>query len=275
MRRGFLTLCISLSLCALALPLKAQRFNRATAGGYSSRPLTLPRHYLRIDLNPSDYGYMDHVSPLLVDSAHDDHSLNNDRGLRLTVEELNDVYLGLGTGMGYGILDELEVGGLLFPFLFHPDFDFGDMELYGRYAFLRGGAQLAIQLTVQIPTYSDFAIGFGLPAQFTIGSSTRIDTGLELELILADDESVNLDIPFALTFDVGNSGFFGVRSGIILPGMDDAAINLGVQGGINVDGAVDLSASFNWPAFIWTGPDDAVNLDTFEIVLGASIFIGT
>lgn len=267
MQRCYLTLFTCLSLFGLTLPLEAQRFNPATSGGFSSRPLTLPRRYLRIDLNPSDYGYMDHVS------LANTNSLNNDRGLRLGVAEADEVSLGLGAGLGYGILNELEVGGLIFPFLFHPDFDFGDMELYGRYAFLKGDAQLAVQLTMQIPTRTDFGIGIGLPARFRIASSARIDTGLELELIFTNDESVNLDIPFALDFDVGNSGFLGLRSGIILPDMDDAAINLGVQGGFNVEGAADLCASFNWPRFFWTGPGDAVNPDTFEIVFGASIFI--
>jgi hypothetical protein len=275
MHRGYLTVFVCLSLFSVTLPLEAQRFNRATSGGYSSRTLTLPRRYLRIDLNPSDYGYMDHVSLTPFTSGPNfANFLNNDRGFRIGVVDADDVYLSLGTGMGYGILDELEVGGLLFPFLLHPNFDFGDMELYGRYAFLKGDAQLGVQLTIQIPTHTDFGIGFGLPAQFTIGSSARIDTGLELELIFTDDESVNLDIPFALSFDVGRSGFLGLRSGIILPDMDEAAINLGAQGGLNIDGTVDLSASFNWPYFIWTGREDKVNPDTFEIVLGASIFIG-
>ncbi|MBN1652248.1 MAG: hypothetical protein JXA30_00570 [Deltaproteobacteria bacterium] len=254
-------LLVIILLSAVTSRVGAQSYNPATAGGYSARSLTIPKRYLRVDLAPADYGYMDHGV------------INNDRGMKLGVWEADDVSLNLGAGAAYGILDEFEIGGLLFPFLFYPDFDFGDMELYGRYAFLQGKAQLAFQFTMQIPTNTDFAIGIGLPARFTIGSSARIDTGLELELIFADDAVVNLDIPFALSFDVGDSGFLGLRSGLFLPDMEELAVNLGVQGGFNVDGTVDLSASFNWPGFLWTGPGDAINPDTFEIVVGASIFV--
>jgi hypothetical protein len=230
---------------------------------FASRPITLPKGLLRLDLAPPDYGYMEHGE------------LNRDRGLQLRVDEGNDPNLGLGLGASYGITSDFEVGGLLFPFIFAPDFDFGDMELFGRYGFVRGNVQLAGQLTLRIPTQRKFGLGFGLPMLFRISNSFLIDSGIELEIIFPHhgDEYLNLDLPLAFNFDIGRSAFLGFRTGVLVVHMDDAAINLGLQGGLRADRSVHLTASFNWPRFIWTGPGDAVNPDTFEVIFGISIFV--
>jgi hypothetical protein len=263
MRPTSFPLLVLLFLLSTATRIQAQGNNAASAGPYSSRPLTLPAYYLRVDLAPSDYGYMDHSD------------LNNDRGMRIHVNGDNDVGVGLGVGAGYGILNELEVGALLFPFIFAPNGDFGDMEFYGRYAFLKGGAQLAGQFTIQIPTQTDFGMGFGFPARFTISSLMRIDTGVELEALFASHNNrANLDIPLALNFDVTDSGFVGLRTGVVLPKFKDAVFNLGVQGGCRIHPMVELSASVNWPSLFWTGRGDNVHEDIVDIIFGASIFIG-
>jgi hypothetical protein len=230
------------------------------AGGYSTRPLTLPEGRLRIDLAPPDYGYMDHGE------------LNNGRGLRIFIPDEGDVGVALGIGGAYGIMDELEAGGLLFPFVLAPDFDFGDMELYCRYAFLRGASQLAVQPVLRIPTAGDFALGIGMPAQFELGGSTRLDTGVELEMVFADDARINLDVPLAINVNIARTGFIGGRTGLVFYEFDEMAINLGMQGGAAVHRSVDLTASVNFPVFLWTGRGDAVNPD-FEIIAGANIFL--
>lgn len=242
----------------------APTFSRA----YSMRPLTLPQGRLRIDLAPPDYGYMDHGE------------INGGRGLRVFIRDDNDPergdeFVGLGVGGAYGIMDELEAGGLIFPFIFHPDFDFGDMELYCRYAFLRGASKLGVQGVLRIPTGSrNFALGVGMPAQFELGGSTRLDTGVELELVFVrnDNDHVNLDLPLAINVNIGRTGFIGGRTGLFFDGFDEMAINLGMQGGASVHRTVDLTASFNFPRFLWTGPGYAVNPDV-EIIAGANIYI--
>jgi hypothetical protein len=226
------------------------------------QPITLPKGVVSLDLAPPDYGYMEHGE------------INEGRGLRVSKWEKADPAVGLGLGASYGISNDIEAGALLFPFIFSPESDFGDMELFGRYAFTHGNAQLAGQITLQIPTHNDFGLGFGIPARFFVSRGFMIDTGVELEIVFpehSEDERVNLDLPLAFNFGVGSTGYLGFRSGILVYHMDDAAINLGFQGGFNVDPAVSLTASFNWPRFIWTGAGDAINPDTFEIVLGATI----
>ena len=232
-----------------------------TGGPYLARPFNLSQGRLRIDLAPPDYGYMDHGD------------LNNGRGLRVLVPEHGDAFVGLGVGAGYGVNDNVEAGGLIFPFVIAPDFDFGDMELYCRYAFVQSRTRLGVQTVIRIPTASDFALSVGFPAQFLLGDSTRIDTGAELELIFEDDARVNLDIPLAVNVDIGGSAFLGARTGLYVYDLDELAINLGVQGGGSVDPMVDLTASLNFPRFLWTGPGDAFNVDIVEIVAGATIFL--
>jgi hypothetical protein len=235
----------------------APAFSRA----YSARPLTLPEGRLRIDAAPPDYGYMDHGE------------INGGRGLRVFIPKDGDAGVRLGLGGAYGIMDELEAGGLIFPFIFAPDFDFGDMELYCRYAFLKGASQLGVQAVLRIPTGSrDFALGVGVPAQFELGGSARLDTGVELELVFGHNDHVNLDLPLAVNFDIGRTGFIGARTGLVFVDLRDMAINLGLQGGASVDPAVDLTASFNFPYFITTGGDDAFHPD-FEIIAGANIYV--
>ncbi len=228
--------------------------------GYSTRPLTLPEGRLRIDLAPPDYGYMDHGE------------LNNNRGLKVRIPDEGDARVGLGVGGAYGILDEFEAGGLIFPFVFAPDFDFGDMELYARYAFLRGAAQLAVQPVLRIPTASDFALGIGMPAQFRLGGSVRLDTGVELELIFANNARINLDVPLAVNVNIGRTGFIGGRTGLLFYDFEEMAINLGIQGGAAVHRMVDLTASVNFPYFLTTAGDDPVRPDV-EIIMGANIFV--
>ena len=229
-------------------------------GGYSKRPLVLPERVPRIDLAPPDYGYMDHGE------------LNNGRGLRVFIPDEGDAWVGLGVGGAYGITDEFEAGGLIFPFSLVPDFDFGDMELYCRYAFHRGRSQLAVQPVLRIPTASDFALGVGMPAQFAFAGSVRLDTGVELEMIFAADARINLDLPLAITLDAGPTVFIGGRTGLFFGNFEEMFVNLGMQGGAAVHRLVDLTASINFPSFLTTAGDDPVRSD-FEIIMGANFFL--
>lgn len=251
------------SVSTSSLAQKSGRVLSASAYHYAFRPITLPKGILRIDLAPPDYGYMEHGQ------------LNHNRGLNMLIQEGDDVNLGFGAGASYGIERNFELGALLFPFIFAPDFDFGDMELFGRYGFVQGSAQLAAQLTLRIPTQTEFGLGIGMPMVFRVTKTFLLDTGLELEIIFYDDELVNLDLPAAFNFSISPAAFIGFRTGILVVDMDEAAINLGLQGGFSIDPTVGLTASFNWPAFLWTGGGDTFNPDTFEILFGLSLYIDT
>lgn len=254
MLAGMKRLAIAIVLLWIGLVLAPQQ----AAAQYLARPLTLPQGKGRIDVGPPDYGYMDHGS------------LNNGRGLRLTIPPAGDTIVTLGAGAAYGITSQLEVGGLLVPLELQPDSDLGDLEAYLRYAFARN---LAIQGTLRIPTETDLGIGVGMPIYFDLGGGSRMETGFEVEMIFFDDAVVHLDFPMAFQFALGRNAFAGPRTGLWVPDLEDVAINLGGQIGVSVSSAVDLSASMNFPLFLWTGPGDAINVDWLEVILAASFYL--
>ncbi|MBN2191530.1 MAG: hypothetical protein JW751_01840 [Polyangiaceae bacterium] len=257
------------------------RVHAEQSGPYASRTLTLGRGTIRIDGGPPDFGYFHPASP---------HALNDGRGYWMNHEEqeegLDDDWgVGLGLGVAGGITDDIEVGGLVLPMVFGPDFDIGDLEAYGRFRFLDGGFEMAFQPTLQLPSQTVFGLGLGLPMLAHLGPNVRIDTGFEIELFFPEggdndddnDVSINFDIPAAFTGNLGASGFLGFRTGIYLwhnePAEEyDGNIPIGIHGGaaIGRGGDVDLSAWFIWPEFFVTGRDDVVEPASFELGAGVS-----
>jgi hypothetical protein len=228
--------------------------------GYAQRPLTLAKGRMRVDLGPSDFGYMD------------SGMLNSGRGLRIDVPEQGDALVGLGMGVALGVVDKLEAGLLLLPFRLSPDFDFADIEAYGRYAFLEGRYEVAAQLTLNIPTDTEFGFGLGLPTLFEIGDSVRVDTGAELEILFFDDTQVNIDVPAAFSVVIAEIAFIGARTGLFVQDFDEWDVNLGVQGGVTLMKRFDLTASFNWPYLLTTRGDDVLNLDVFRLIFGGTLY---
>lgn len=233
---------------------------------YTQRSMTLSQGQLRADFNPIDWG-------LLFSSV----GARDIQGLRIgRVDGFDDTILTLGLGAGYGITDDIEAGVLLLPLVLAPDGDFGDIELYGRYVFLRGDIEIGGQLAVAIPTNTSFGVGLGLPVLMKLGA-IRLDTGVEIDLVFSDpDNQVNLEIPVAASFTIADGFFGGVRSGLVLPDFDDLAIPLHAFFGYTLLGGqaplADITATFGWPAFLWSGPGDAVQAGTFEIIAGARFF---
>jgi hypothetical protein len=246
---------------AIILGLSSITFGaQAQGAGYLGRPLTLPAGHGRIDLGPPDWGYMEHGA------------LNNGRGLRLVVPPFGDTQVFLGAGGGYGITDQLEVGGLVLPLQLADDTDLGDLEAYLRYAFAPGG-NLAVQGTLRIPTATELGLGIGIPIFVSLGGESRLETGFELELIFYDDTLVNLDVPAAFQFALGSDAYIGPRTGLVVVDLEEVAINLGGQIGVTINSMVELSGGVNFPRFLWTGPGDAVNVDWVEVVLAATFHL--
>lgn len=260
MNRVRCTLAASaLSACALLTANTGSAEGLQATGGYAERPLVLPVGKLRIDAAPSDYGYMDFGA------------INNGRGFRINAGEGPD-FVSLGAGAAIGIIENLEAGALAMPLLFSPDFRFGNMELYGRYALLDGKFKLAGQLALRIPTDSRFGVGLGVPVIYAISGNLRLDTGLELE-ILTDPGDVSLDLPLAFAFDIGDTLFLGPRTGLRLPGFEELTIPAGFFIGATIGNVVDISGSFTFENFMSTANADFFSLNRFEIVGGATFFL--
>ena len=202
----------------------------------AKRALTLPQYSLRIDVGAPERGLLDAPGSGPTAGAS---SIGGARGFRILHGNApgpsgRTTFIDLGVGFGFGISDDIEVGTLAFPLLFAPGgFDYGDLELYGRYRFFRGDyAEIGVQVAFNFPTETEFAGALGLPMLFPLGDSAKLETGLELELI-ADDPPLLFyegggfeaygEIPFALTFNLTMRGFMGFRTGITIPGFDEVA----------------------------------------------------
>lgn len=257
---------------------------------YAHRQLTLQKGRLRIDGAPLDF------------ALYNSGRVGSARGLIISrqattvvdsfgdVVEESDVGVALASGATFGILDDLEAGILLLPIIFSPEFDFGDIELFGRYRFLKNeNMEIGGQLTMRVPTNTEFAIAFGAPLRMRVGEKGRLDTGLEIEIETFEtvdgfgdtttETNANLDIPVAFNMNVTDDVFVGGRSGIFLPDFDFDFFTfpLGVQGGYTLPNQrVDLVGWFVWPSLLQpAAPEglDKIHADIFEIGLGASIYL--
>jgi hypothetical protein len=156
------------------------------------------------------------------------------------------------------------------PLRIVPDLAYGDAELYGR---TRITNWLSAQLTFQLPTETDFGMGIGLPMLFPIGDSLRLDTGVEAELVFADDFRGNLDVPVALNMNLSERAFAGVRTGVFLSDFADLAVSAGLQAGVLLEDKADITVRLSWPRLVWTGAGDSINGDVINITLGLTLYI--
>jgi hypothetical protein len=241
----------------------------ASSGGrYSTRPLTLGQQTLRFDLAPPDFA--------LLDSGE----INEGRGIAFTRASNGQTYFGLGAGLSYGVTDDVELGALVLPLLLHPEVRYGDAELYGRFRLVSGGFELALQAGGQLPTHTYGGFAFGMPMLVRAGTSARIDFGPELELMLPRrDTYANLDVPFAVHWDLGEGGFFGLRTGVFVPRFEGrgTSIKFGIQGGpILADGDLDLVFWFLFPELFHPAVRHGWFVaDHFQIGVGISVRFGT
>jgi hypothetical protein len=128
-------LCLAVGLLAVSSAAEA-----ASSGGrHSTRPLTLGQQTLRLDLAPPDLALLDYGE------------INEGRGVAFTRAGNNQTYFGLGAGLSYGVIDDVELGALLLPLLVHPEVRYGDAEAFGRFRLVSGGFELALQAGAQPP----------------------------------------------------------------------------------------------------------------------------
>lgn len=236
--------------------------SEAMPRNYTQRPITLRARTLRVDAAPSDFGLMDSgaiLGPIGSLGSYGFHGGQRrtrvDTGASSTVA--SDAYGGMGLGASYGIVDRLEVGALVLPINFDDGNAFGNMAVYVRAALVEGDVSLGIQGTVSLPTWNDLGVGAGLPINVRIGESIRLETGIEGEFFfdIEDDTNdgllVNVDVPFAMSFGIGD-GFVGGRTGVTmvdLGGANAAYIPVGAIGGYSLPAGptlLDLKGSFTW-----------------------------
>lgn len=239
-----------------------------TALEYADRGINLGQGDFRLDLAPRDFG-------LLFGGIGGRGDTQDVAGLRIG-RRGDSTLLRLTLGAGFGITDQLEVGGTIMPLYVAPKGDFGDIELYGRYALMQTKAtELGVQLTLALPTDTHLGLGVGAPILIRL-DQLRIDTGVELEVIFQNEVRVDLDVPVAVSVNVGDGLFAGIRSGIFAPEFKDIVVPLMAHLGYTLMSGktpfIDLVGSFGWSRFLWSGPGDTIDLRSFDLIVGARLF---
>ena len=267
------------TLTVLAVPTAASAFELGATGTplqYAQRGLTLRQGQIRLDAGPPDFA--------LLDAGFRNQGRAVLQISRNDLFVVDDAIVLMGFGGAYGVLDELEVGTLFIPIQFSPEFEFLDMEFYGRFQFLEGEIDVAGQVAISLPTNtiarrSDFGLVLGAPAIYRLSRTMRLDFGVELELILGDSDLTNLDIPGVLQFQITDTFFAGPKAGLFFPDFDQMWIGAGGVAGLTIPGPrggplVDILAELYWPAFLATGPGSigGFNLDQFNLIFGARVF---
>jgi hypothetical protein len=111
--------------------------------------------------------------------------------------DFNGVSLQLGTG--FGITDNLEAG-LMFPLVLSPDFDAGDVPIYGLYevgSFMDDKLRVAGRLTMNLPLQTDFKVVADAPVKFKFHDMFAAIGGVGIGLGFYNDTA------FLINFDMG------------------------------------------------------------------------
>jgi hypothetical protein len=211
----------------------------------SQRPLTLPRGTLRPDVG---FGLQRFVilSPFYV--------------------------ISMTAGGGFGVTDDLEVGGTLVPVYIDPEGDagdrafFGNVTLQGMYRLMRGDVEVAARLDVQVPTASgagsrDAGLALGLPVLLRAGRHVRIDTGVQLSLLFRSDTRFGsrvtsslgalwemherplptrgiTGIPLIVNVMAGDHAYVGLRTGVGILLLDEPGLSTVMPLGFHAGGTV-------------------------------------
>ncbi|MCB9652548.1 MAG: hypothetical protein H6729_00255 [Deltaproteobacteria bacterium] len=234
---------------------------------YTQRSLVLPRGKLRLDVAPTSLS-IDNSGA--VGGPH--------RGLMIGHFGGSDLAGGatvssLSVGATMGIVDNVEVGTVLLPIILAPDFDFGDMEFFGKYRFLwADDLEVAGMATLRLPTNSNLALAVGAPVIYHMGPYMKVEAGAELELIF-DNTVLNVDLPIGLAYNLQPELFIAGRSGLFIPDFDNVVFPLGIQVGYTLvmPGVpqMDIIGALDWPYFLNT--DNGFFLRTWHLTLGANI----
>lgn len=239
---------------------------------FTQRPITLPAMTIKADLA---FGVLHLPDPL-------------------------DNTLVMNLGGAFGITDDFEVGisgdrqGLtnalgagLVPLYLSPDFDFGDIYLYGRYRFLSSESfQMGVELGFNIPTATDFGLIVAVPFRARLGDIFSIDGGLEVFTVFADDTEVGIRATVQPRIAPVDFLYFGLDLGFVAGFTDPNVIivPLGFEAGYVIDldtVKIDAYLNFSFPSLHYSadfgdpiGRDGDAVTDIWQLTIGARAFIG-
>lgn len=234
-------------IVALLIPATAASAQYRMPDRYQARPLTLPRSVLRPDLG---LRFTSEYEPPPSDRRHN----------------TLDFWLGLGAGL----TPDFELGALIAPLRLAPRFDYLNPEIYVRYRFVRGQAEVGVEGRVELPVDSRGSATIGLPLLIHAGDVVRLDFGAFLQTDFMDE--LVLHFPFALAIQASMPVFFGFETGasVWLEPDRNAVVPLGFFLGYTIigrgDPAVDIRVGFRLP-------DVERGFDLWEATLGFTFFL--
>jgi len=256
---------------------------RAYPARFTERPLTLPALTLR-----GDVGFQ---------------AVHFDLG-----PMFSDFSTGLGTGFGFGILDDLEVGlggSSIAPTLLavyssaglrglggvtSPEEarGFVQPELYGRYRFFASEqAEVGAEIAFSFPTDdADFGLSVAVPARLRFGESFALDLALAFFTTFGEDIDGDLDPLFSLALNIApryamEVFYVGLETGFVMS-LDDPEVTfipLGLEAGATLALGealvLDVFAHGGLPYLLAPGDDDDKALtEIWTLGLGARIHFG-
>lgn len=256
----------------------------ASAGypsNFTQRPITLPAMTLKGDLA---------FAAIHLGGAADNGFLLNLGGAFGILDDLevgvSGDRQGLNNGVSFSALGGIAGNGLV-PFVLAPDFDFGDIYLYGRYRFLNTDSfQLGVELGVNIPTSTNFGLVVAAPFRLRLGEFFSLDGGIEFLTLLTDP-----DATFALRATLQprlapvDFLYFGVDLGVGFGfgNGDPIAIPFGFEAGYVIDLdkiKIDAYLNFSFPVLYGSldigpgGRQGDTAPEFWQLLVGARAFIG-
>lgn len=265
---SFATLVTLLTLASGAAAQEVPAPPDGTATGYplsnAQRPLTLPAGLLHID---AGLGFSK-ICPGFGGTGRCARTL-----------------VAMSVGASYGITDDLEIGALVLPLLFSPDFDYGDPSLYAQYRFVTGDVEVGVRADITFPVLGRFLAEVGVPVWFKLSPTVALRTGGFLTFADVGEAGVGLSLPFAAVFNATESLWLGVDTGMSFlfnsggPG-DTFVMPLTLQVGYAIPGGsgaplLDVVGSFGFPLFFYPASNDVIFTRLWSLGFGARIYIDT
>jgi hypothetical protein len=270
-----------LAACAALLaPAAAHASDSAQPVAYAGRPLTLPSLTLAPEVS------------VLVDE------LSTDTLKTLNLKNAKNLHLTGNVGVHFGIIDVIEVGGVVAPLNLLPEFAYGNPSVYGTFRLFKGSFEMAAHVNTTFITHmadnpqlllpvlnskAGVLLEPGLQMRVHAGEKVKVDLAGYVPIQLGDKANdLGLKVPVEVAFSLSESFFFGLQTGFGVvnfrtPKLEDSYVPLGVLGGYTVSGQsgpmVDIGLHFIWPKFINPGQERKIDYADFQIGVSGIAYI--
>lgn len=281
----------------------------ADADGPGSRGIYRPRE---AEEGP-DVGYLEHESEREYPFGYAERPMTYLQGmlvptLGLSVRNYNpDVWVQLGAGASFGVLDFLQVTLAPLPLRLSPDVGYESPALGMTLRFFDSEVvELGLYANVAVPLadsvmpqqeyvprgsftararWSDVVqLDTAFLMRLHIAEVMRIDLALPvLNFVFVDDPVMHMDFDLSFGFSITDYAYAGVWSGVFLAGwtFDAPIVPLGLFAGGVIPGPsrrgplMDLGLRFGWPTFATLDPpsgSDAVNVNAWQLTFDVRVF---